>query len=161
MLVMAAHAAAQNTSVYTSTRTNACRTIRSSSADTGSYVGECRGVGGYKIRLIEGDIRQTLNIITPNGKAHELNFWNIFGSFSSIGERMEWRLRGKEPIALIARYNVADPENSEKSTSYLMVSKLGRSLSCVTDVVEPGPGQNEKARALADEAAKKPCKIES
>ena len=57
-------AIAQNRSIYTSTRTNACRTITSTSEGTGSYVGECRGVGGYKVRLIEGDIRQTLDIIS-------------------------------------------------------------------------------------------------
>jgi hypothetical protein len=155
----AAAAAAQNKSVYTSTKTNACRTIRSTSEGTGSYVGECPGVGGYKVRLIEGDLRQTLDIITPARKKFELKFWNIFGSFSSIGEKVEWRMKGRAPVALISRYNVADPEDSRKNTSYLFVSKIGRSMSCVTDVVEPGPGQNEKARRLADVSSGKPCKI--
>ncbi len=152
-------AAAQNKSIYTSTKTSSCRTTMSTSDGAGSYVGECRGVGGYKVRLIEGDIRQTLDIITPAKTKFELNFWSIFSSFSSIGEKIEWRVKGKEPVALIVRYNVADPENSQKNTSYLLVSKVGRSDSCVTDVVEAGPGQNEKARALADQASKKMCKI--
>ena len=157
-LSLATAAAAQIKSIYTSTKTSACRTITSTSAGTGSYVGECRGAGGYKVRLIEGDIRQTLDIITPARKRFELAFWTIFGGFSSIGEKIEWRIKGKTPVALIARYNVADPEDSRKNTSYLMVSKIGRTMSCVTDVVEPGPGQNEKARRLADVAANKPCK---
>lgn len=145
----------QNASVYTSTKTNACRTIESISD---SYVGECKGVGGFKVQLIEGDIRQTLNIITPARKKFELNFWGFYSSFSSIGEKIEWRMKGGEPVALIARYNVANPEDSEKGTSYLMVSKIGRTASCVTDVVNPGVKQNEEARKLADTAASRPCK---
>lgn len=155
---MASPALAQNKSIYTSTKTNACRTIRSTSAGTGSYTGECPGVGGFKIRLIEGDIRQTLDVITPARKKFELNFWNIFGGFSHIGEKVEWRTKKGVPVAIIARYNVADPEDSQKSKSYLMVARVGKTSACVTDVVEPGPKQNETARILADASAGKPCK---
>jgi hypothetical protein len=135
-------ALAQNKSVYTST--GACKTIRSTSDGPGSYVGECPGIGGYKIRLIEGDLRQTIDIITPAKKRFELNFWNIYSSFSSVGERIEWRLKGKQPIAFITRFNVADPEDSQKNTSYLLVSRVGPILSCVTDVVPPVKGRTKK-----------------
>lgn len=152
---------AQNRSIYTSTKTNACRTIRSTSAGAGSYVGECRGAGNYKIRLTEGDIRQTIDIITPTKKRFELNFWNFFGSFSSVGEKIEWRLKGNVPVAMIARYDVADPESPTRNTSYLLVTKITSSLACVTDIVQPDVDQNQKARDLADKAAGKPCKITS
>ncbi len=151
-------AAAQNTSIYTSTRTSACRTITSNPDEGGSYEGECRGTGGYKVRLIEGDIRQTLNIIAPGGRKFELNFWGFYGGFSAIGEKIEWRTKRGVPVALIARFNVANPDDSTGSTSYLMVSKIGRTMSCVTDIVAPMPKQNEEARRLADAAAAKPCK---
>lgn len=149
---------AQNRTVYTSTKTGACKTIRSSSEGTGSYIGECPGVGGYKIRLIEGDIRQTIDVITPTRKKFEMNFWNFYSSFSSIGEKIEWRINKGVPIAMIARYNVADPEGTKPTTSYLMVSKIGKTASCVTDVVPPSAKQNEEARKLADIAQDKPCK---
>lgn len=149
---------AQNKSVYTSTKTSACRTISSDPNEAGSYEGECKGVGGYKVRLIEGDIRQTLNIITPAKKKFELNFWSFYGGFSAIGEKIEWRTKGGVPVALIARFNVANAEDSSKNTSYLMISKIGKTSSCVTDIVEPQTRQNEKARELADAAASKPCK---
>lgn len=151
-------ASAQVKSVYTSTRTGACRTIASDETGAGSYEGECPGVGGYKIRLIEGDIRQTINIITPAKKKFELNFWNFYSSFSSIGEKVEWRTKKNVPIALIARYNVSDPEESQKSTSYLVVSKIGPTQSCVIDFIPPGPQQNVEARKVADEAQTKPCR---
>lgn len=146
-------------SVYTSTKAGACKTISSSSEGTGSYVGECPGVGGYRIRLIEGDIRQTIDLITPAKKKFELNFWSIYSSFSSIGEKVEWRLKGGVPVALIARYNVADPEGTKPSTSYLMVSRISKTGACVTDVVPPGAKQNEEARTLADAAVDKPCRL--
>ena len=157
-LLFAAAAYAQNKSVYTSTKTSACRTIKATDEGAGSYIGECAGVGGYKVQLLEGDIRQTLNIVTPSRKKFELNFWGFYSSFSAIGEKIEWRTKAGIPVALIARFNVADPEDSKKSTSYLMVSKIGKTASCVTDVVLPGPKQNKEARDLADAATGKRCK---
>lgn len=154
----AVSAYAQNKSIYTSTKTSSCKTISSNANEGGSYEGECRGVGGYKVRLLEGDIRQTINIITPARKKYELNFWSFYGGFSSIGEKIEWRTKAGVPVALIARFIVADAEDSTKNTSYLMVSKIGKAASCVTDVVLPQAKQNEKARELADAASSKPCK---
>lgn len=149
--------AAQNKSVYTSTRTGACRTISSNPDEGGSYEGECPGVGGYKVRILEGDIRQTMNIITPAKKKFELNFWGFHSGFSAIGEKIEWRTKGGVPVALIARFGVANAEDSTKSTSYLMISKISKTSSCVTDIVDPQAKQNEKARELADAASGKPC----
>ena len=150
-------AAAQNKSVYTSTKANACRTIESTDEGAGSYVGECAGTGGYKVQLVEGDIRQTLNIIAPGRKKFELNFWSYYGAFSSVGEKIEWRTKGGVPVALIARFNVADPEGTGKGVSYLMVSKIGPAMSCVTDIVKPSPTQNAEARRLADTASTREC----
>ncbi len=158
IVALATWTIAQNKSVYTSTKTNACRTIESTDEGAGSYIGECAGVGGYKIQVLEGDIRQSINIITPARKKFELNFWNIFGAFSAVGEKVEWRTKAGAPVALIVRYNVADISGTGKGKSYLLVSKVSRKSACVTDVVEGGPNQNVKARELADTSASKPCK---
>lgn len=158
VLILSTAAIAQNSSVYTSTTTKACRTISSNPNEAGSYEGECPGVGGYKVRLIEGDIRQTLNIVTPAKKKFELNFWSFYSGFSSVGAKIEWRTKNGVPVALIARFVVADSEDPKKNMSYLMVSKISKTSSCVTDVVLPGPKQNETARELADAASGKPCK---
>src|SRR5437899_1710340 len=149
-LLLSTSAAGQNKSIYTNTKTNACLKISSNPNEAGSYEGECNGVGGYKVRLLEGDIRQTINIITPSRKKFELDFWGFYGGFSSIGEKIEWRTKAGVPVALISRFNVAGSDDTQKSKSYLMVSKIGPRMSCVTDVVEAGPDQNVKARALAD-----------
>ena len=149
---------AQIKSVYTTTKSELCKDLSPKGDDGTSYEGECPGFGGYKVRLLEGDLRQTINIITPAKKKFELNFWSFYSGFSAIGEKLEWRVKGKTPIAMIARFNVADAEDSTKNISYLLISKIGAKESCIVDVILPGAKQNEDARIAADSAASKPCK---
>ena len=122
IFVLAGLSTAQNKSVYTSTTTKACRTISSNPDEGGSYEGECPGVGGYKLRLIEGDIRQTINVIAPNKKKFELELWSFYSGFSSVGEKAEWRTKGGVPVAMIIRYNVANADDSTKK--YLLFDRV-------------------------------------
>src|SRR5256886_5916453 len=107
IMMCAAFASAQsNQSVYTSLSTKACRTIKSTSNEGGSYVGICPGVAGYKLQSEEGDLRQNIQVITPSGKKHSLELWNVIGSgFSALGEKAEWRVKHRNgkavPVALI------------------------------------------------------------
>jgi hypothetical protein len=163
LLAMTAVAAAQaNDSMYTSLSTKACRTVKSTSDEGGSYVGICPGVAGYKLQLEEGDLRQNIRVVTPAGQKNSLELWNVVGSsFSSLGEKAEWRIKRAgakvTPIALIVRYNVADPENSTKSTSWLAVAKITAAKICVTDKIAPKASANVEARVAADSAGKKQC----
>lgn len=158
IFVFTAFAAAQNTSVYTSLETKNCRTVEQSDEGAGWYRGECKGVGGYKLEVTEGDLRQSVNVVAPGGKITELNFGYVSPAFSSVGAKAEWRMKGKIPVGLIVRFNVSDVEDSSKITSYLVVSKISKTGSCITDVVTPGKTQNAQAQKLADAAATKPCK---
>ncbi len=143
---------------YTSLDTAKCKTTQSDEEEGDWYIVECQGVGGYKLELTEGDLRQTINVIAPNKKKFELNFSQVSGGFSTVGEVAEWRLKDDMPVALIVRFNVADAEDSTKNTSHLIVSKISETAACITDVVKPGAGQNEEAQKLADAASTKPCK---
>jgi hypothetical protein len=59
---------------------------------------------------------------------------------------------------LIVRFNASeDPEQPDKLTSYLAVSKITSDAVCVTAKIQPGASANENARRAADEAAAKPC----
>jgi len=151
-------------SLYTGLGDKDCKTIEQSDENAGSYRGQCPGVGGYKLELIEGDIRQTINVIAPTKKKYELNLWTVVSpAFSATGEKAEWRVTrtGKTitPLALIVRYNAAEnSEKPEQNTSYLVVVKITKTSVCVTDVVEPIANQNVKARELADTAAGKQCR---
>jgi len=158
VLSLSTAAAAQKfTSIYTSTDTRSCRTLESDTSEAGWYRGRCRGVGGYTLELTEGDLRQSLDLITPSKKKFELDLTSFFPSFSALGRKVEWRLKKGVPVALIVRYFVADPEGTKKDTPYLIVASVGRRSSCVIDIIDPGTGQNEKARRSADAAATTGC----
>lgn len=152
-----------NRSVYTPLGDKDCRKIKSAEAGDDGYEGRCRGTAGYSLLLSEGDLRQNITVITPQGKQHSLDLWSVVsGGFSSVGPKAEWRVateNGKPvPVALIIRYNASeDPESPNKITSYLAVAKITLTSICVTDKISPGPKANEDARRAADAASTKPC----
>lgn len=159
LLLSASAIYSQNQSLYTGLGEKDCKTIEATDEGAGSYRGRCPGVGGYKLELLEGDLRQTVNVIDPKGTKHELRFWEIFGGFSSVGPRAEWRMKGKKPVALIVRFNVSeDPEDSSKITSYLIVAKITASAVCVTDALKPTRSHNAEARRAADRSDQRPCR---
>lgn len=152
-------AGAQIASQYTDLIDTKCKTLELIEDEGELYKGECAGVGGYKLHVIEGDLRHTIDVVSPDGTAHQLRFWDFFGGFSAVGPRAEWRLKSKRPIALIVRLNVSEnPEDSSKTTSYLIVAKITENEVCVTDILKPGRSQNIEARRSADRAAAMPCK---
>jgi len=153
--------------IYTDLSAEKCKTVESSVEGTGRYRGICPGVGGYKIELLEGDIRQSLNIIAPNGEKSELDFVsNVSSAFSSVGEKAEWRVRRNgenvEPFALIVRYNSSDESGeTQKTNSRLIIIKIQKSTACITDIVEPISNANLKAREMAYASENKPCKFKA
>jgi hypothetical protein len=158
-LLFATAVSAQVTSRYTGLSEKVCRELKVSDEDGASYEGECPGVGGYKLRLLEGDLRQSIDVVTPAKKTYQLAFWNISSAFSYVGDKAEWRMKGRNPIALIVRFNASeDPEDPEKKTSYLIIAKITKQEVCVTDVLKPSPSQNEQARRTADLAPSRPCR---
>jgi hypothetical protein len=143
-----------------------CKEIESDGEDGILYRGECQGIGGYKLHLLEGDLRQSLDLIAPNGKKHQLGLWLKVAApmYSYVGEKAEWRIvkMGKKikPFALIVRFNAyEDSSNPQKAKSFLVVVKINQKTACITDVIEPTvKDQNIKARKLADVSANKPCR---
>jgi len=150
-------------SVYTKLDDKFCKTLESQTEGTGWYRGECKGVGGYKLQVTEGDLRQSVDVIMPNKSKYELDLTgHVSNGFSSLGAKAEWRVtrKGKTvtPIALIVRFNASEnPEDSSIITSYLVVSKITKNQICITNIVKPGAKQNEEARKFADSSADKPC----
>ncbi len=152
-------------SIYTGLSDKDCQTVKSPDDDgEDGFRGMCKGIGGYKLELLEGDLRQTINVIAPNGTKSELDLWTAVSSaFSSIGSKAEWRVTqtGKtvKPQALIVRFNASEnPDDSSKITSYLVVVKIYGNSACISEVVKPSANQNEKARQAADNAGSQPCK---
>ena len=157
-MLLSVTAAGQMRSVYTNLGEKACRTIKLTSDEGGSYLGECRGIGGYKLQLLEGDLRQSINVVDPNGRKTELNLWNVSGGFSHVGPTAEWRMDGKRPVALIVRFNASEnPEEPSRTTSYLVVIKITRGSICITDALRPTRSHNFEARRAAEASAARPC----
>jgi hypothetical protein len=124
----------------------------------------CGGVGGYKLEVFEGDLRVSINVVAPNGKKSELDFQQVSGAFSTLGDKAEWQVEKKDgkdvPTALIVRFNASKGDDDSKTDSFLIVSKISPEKSCITDVVKPTANANEEARKLAENAAAKPCKTD-
>ena len=158
VFVFAAVAFAQNKNVYTDLAADKCKTTAVDKGMPGNYSGKCAGVGGFDLEVHLDDERNSIGVILPSKKTVSLDFWNYFGNFSALGEKAEWRLKGKKPVALIIRLNVSDQGDEKPPTSYLIVSKISATTACVTDIVKPSKNQNAQAQRLADKASNKPCK---
>ena len=156
---VATAAAQSNRSVYTPIGDKQCRVIKSAEAADDGYEARCRGTAGYSLLLSEGDLRQNITVITPQGAKHSLELWSVVsGGFSSVGPKAEWRIAKSAPVALILRYNASeDPDKPDKLTSYLAVTKITATEICVTDKILPGPTANEDARRAADASSTKSC----
>jgi hypothetical protein len=162
VVASAATASAQSIqSIYTDFGGKRCKTIEEDAAAAGYLLEECQGIAGYKLLVASQDDRQGITVIKPGGSKHELNFGQIGGGgFSGLGSKVEWRVKRQQgklvPIAFIVRFEV-NVGGTEKATSYLTVTKITPQKICLTDIIEPGPHANEKARHLADSSANKPC----
>jgi hypothetical protein len=110
-------------------------------------------VAGYQLETSKSDLRQDVVVIAPDGERSELNLSAVVakGAFNSLGTAAEWRGNAPAPPkALIVRLGVAsDSEAKRPDVSNLVVARL-TPAPCVVAIVPPGPGQNEKARAIAD-----------
>jgi hypothetical protein len=147
--------ASGRTSQYT--RTDKCRAVEFDEDEGGWSVQRCPGLAGYRLRLTEGDLRQNIVVELPRGGERSLDLAEATGSggFSSIGASVEWRGKGAgrafRPDALILRYAVVENQDRpEQPTSYLLTVSLANRRPCVTAKVSPGPGQNDRARAVVD-----------
>ncbi len=148
-------------SVYTSIAPEACTTVKVDLESAGSEQ-ECPGVGGYELRVLDSDARMSVTVRAPDGAEHPLNLWStITSAFSSLGDRVEWRVRGAEgrvvPVALVVEVLAnEEPERPEAQTLYRAVARVGPDGSCVTDRLGSDVSHAEVLRA-ADAAPDRPC----
>src|SRR3977135_1374790 len=108
LFVFSTAAFAQNKSVYTSLAANKCKTVDVNKGMPGNYTGRCAGVGEYDLEVYLDDERNSIGVVLPSKKVIGLDLWNHFGNFSALGDRAEWRMKGKNPVALIVRLKVSD-----------------------------------------------------
>ena len=146
------------TSTYTSIDEKDCMTLDSD--DLGS-IQECEPFGNIGVKVIEGDTRQGITL-THQNREYILNFQSIVKvGFSTLGSKLEWRYEKGKPKTvkgMIVRLDVnEDPENLDKITSYLIVSKITADNICVVGKILPQLNQEELARAMLDAKEELPC----
>ena len=145
-------------SSYTSIAQKDCQTLES---DNLGSIQNCESFANMKVTVIEGDIRQSITL-TRDEKKYELNFWNTISyGFSSLGLELEWRYKRNQfdnPMGMIVRLEVnEDDEDSEKVTSYLIVSKITEKEICVVGKVSPRKSQVESAREMLEQSEQMSC----
>lgn len=155
-------AAAEISSAYTDIDTEKSCSVFSSNEEGGEFANfVCDGWRGYPVLIHSGDLRESLFYgFPPEGDLP----WESFSAFKGTGPRIEWRVESdgsrSVPFATIHRWFVnADPDNPEKRTEVLVVSKVGsvdgRDGCTVGLVLATGnPGANAAARKIADERAR-------
>lgn len=145
------------TSTFTNLDTKLCQTLASDTKQGGSYHGRCGGVTGYNLDIVE-EMYRNINIVDSDNKTFELKIGYYSKLFSDFGQKAEWRMKGKTPIALILRVKVTDQYDYRQKYSYLIISKITKDEICTTDVVNLNKTPKANARKLADAAATKPCR---
>jgi hypothetical protein len=134
-------------SVYTPLNLDTCRVIaRAAEGDSTSW--RCPGRAGIALFVSANDDRFDLDAGVDNG------VWESLGGFNRLGPRVEWRLRGRTPVALIYRYFLTGADGP--GGSVLAVESIGRPgrPGCLIALIGGAvPGANALARARADSSA--------
>lgn len=150
-----APAAAGRASIFTPIGDKECKTIEAIE-ETGDFTAECPAAAGYKLEWSVGDLRDDVTLI-KDGRRTSLGIPELVanGAFVSLGEKVEWRgPAGGAPDLLVVRAHVANSEG-KSDAGQLAIARL-MPEPCLIAVVPPGPGQSDKARAIAD-GAPGPC----
>jgi hypothetical protein len=138
------------TSRYTMLDLRRCRTLEIIPEGESVRL-RCPGLAGIPLFVNEGDGRSEIDAGYDDGE------WESLPAFNTIGDRVEWRLSGGRPFAIIYRLRTAATEGAPAGSA-LIVEAIGhgaRAPGCRIGVVDGAlPDANVRARALADRQAR-------
>jgi hypothetical protein len=143
------------TSVYTPLDIDRCRLLRRiEEGESASW--RCPGHAGIPLLVSTGDGRFDVDAGVDNDE------WESLSPFNALGERVEWRLRARRPIAIIYRYHVAVPDTAPFSR--IAVETIGRRgrPGCVIAWIDGAlPTANAHARTVAERRAERfRCRVD-
>lgn len=127
--------------------------------ETGASRTRCPGIRGFSVLVLYDDQRMSATLVDDKGQEHRLDYWNtVTGSFSSLGNRAEWRLSQggttSRPVAFIVEVKEST-SNGEQSR--WAVTKITDAETCVVARIVSEPGALQSARKLADTSSRLPC----
>lgn len=161
-LAATALAGGSYTSAYTSIDFEKACTKLSESEEGASITLRCKGYGDYPVNYAEGDLRAAVTFgIQPDGYEAP---WQSFGPWNRISTRVEWRLKGDQPVATILRWFIdnidpstgsADPKREGNILVVSRVAGLDGKPGCMVGLVDAraNPHANDLARRIADTIA--------
>lgn len=120
-------------SVYSDLNITKCKTLAEYTEDVGGIEVLCKGIKGYDVTYVEGDLRGAVSF-GKNGKKQCASM-QTFGAFNSVGKKIEWRMVKGKPIATILRWFTDNGEKDGKQ-NWLVVTKLGEKESCRTAIID-------------------------
>ncbi len=139
-------------SAYTDLNLEDCEVLETYE-ESGGMALRCEGYQGIPLYVTESDIRFDVDAGVPNDEWTTAN-----RPFNSIGDTVEWRLQGGQPVAAILRYNFESGGSPNVQSSELAVFTIGQEgdPGCLVDWVtaDAEPSQNVAARQIADRDAK-------
>ena len=138
------------TSAYSDLDLDQC-TVIEDATEYESVIWRCAGFGGIPLIVGLGDGRYDVDAGVDNG-----NFGTM-GAFNNPGDKVEWRLDGGKPFAIIYRLNDATSEIGGQGGSFLVVETIGSAgkPGCEVARVDGATRDaNARARQLADELAR-------
>jgi hypothetical protein len=150
-LLAGAAAAAEPTSVYTSTVAKDCARLASGEA-SGTW--RCKGVAGIAVLIEEGDLR--FSVSYGSRASDQPAARQGFSPLQSIGEKIEWRLgEGGKPFATILRWRMGFDSPADRR-EILVVTRLPPGKVCWVALIDARANKdpNALARQVADEKAK-------
>ena len=130
------------------------------------FIIRCKGPGGFDLIYRKGLIKTTLGLIPPGKNEIPLKLWDKIkapshpGVYNLINWRVEKKAGKTKPIALIINAGADEGSYHTRNSyrSFLVIVKLSKTDSCITDFVSGKLKNSEKlALKLADESATKPC----
>lgn len=151
---LSAHA--QPTSLYTDLDTAAgvtpgCETLEQAEPGDGEWARvRCPGPGGVWAHIDYDDARDTIRV-GPDGKGTQFE-----PAFTSVGPKIEWRMKGEVPVAMIVRLTRQGGGRTSQSLTVHKVDATSGNGCLVGEVAASGPeasNANERARRIADDVA--------
>lgn len=143
-----------SSSVYTPLDTDRCTIVEQ--VEEGEFVEwRCPGHATIPLIVMSGDGRMDVDAGVRNDD------WESIPEFNRPGPRVEWRMRGRVPIAIIYRLIGATPEVPRRSV--LIVETIGRPgvPGCRIATIDGArPEANARARAAADRALRFRCGVD-
>lgn len=135
------------TSAYTNLDLDRCRELRHIE-EGASTEWSCPGYRGIPLWVAIGDERFDVDARADNGE------FETTSRFNAPGPRVEWRLRGGQPFAIIYRLRTFAGEGAERTVLGVESIGQGRRRGCLIAWVDGAtPNANQVARAEADRRA--------